>query len=313
MEPTRQETAPPTRRRRWGLLALATAGAVWLLITLGGVVRITGSGMGCGPDWPLCDGRVLPPMDLETLIEWSHRLVAALVGLPVLAVAVLAFRWSGEGRWRGLRRLSVAAVVLLLVQAGLGAVTVKLELPASSVILHLGTGMALLAVLVAGAARALGGSRVRLSDGVARTGWLAAAVGLAVVLMGAFVANLEAAPACQGFPLCNGSLFPAGDWRIQLHWGHRLSAYGLVAWALWLPAWVGRRRPGDRAARRTALAAAGLAVLQLGVGAAMVLAGLPTALRAAHLAAGAALFAVLVAVATLLSRPPVGRTGVRST
>jgi heme A synthase len=295
------------------MLALATAVTVWLLITLGGVVRITGSGMGCGPDWPLCNGQILPPMDPETLIEWSHRLVAALVGLPVLAVAALSFLWSGEGRWRGLRRLSVAGVVLLLIQAGLGAVTVKLDLPASSVILHLGTGMALLAVLVAGAVRALGGSRVRLPDGAARAGWLTAAAGLAVVLLGAFVANLEAAPACRGFPLCNGSMLPAGDWRIQLHWGHRVAAYALVAWALWLPGWVGRRRPGDPAARRTALAAAALAVIQLGLGAAMVLSGLPTALRAAHLAAGAALFAVLVAVATLLSRPPVGRTGVRGT
>lgn len=69
--------------------------ATYLLIVLGGVVRITGSGMGCGDDWPLCNGRLIPPMDLPTLIEYGHRLAAAGVGLLVAALAAWAW-WASR-------------------------------------------------------------------------------------------------------------------------------------------------------------------------------------------------------------------------
>ena len=299
---TQTDEAPS--RRRWGRLALATAVTAWLLIVLGGWVRITGSGMGCGPDWPLCNGELIPLMDLPTFIEWSHRMVAAVLSVMVVGTAVAAW-WPGRGRgWSRARTLSAAAAAVLAVQVMLGAVTVWLELPPASVVLHLGTAMVLLGLLLAAGTLAVAGRRTLLPDGAARTGWLGAGAGFAVVLLGALVANLEAAPACQGFPLCNGSVLPAGGWRIQLHWLHRLSAYALVGWCLWLPRYVRRRRPGDPAASRAALAAAGIALVQLAVGAAMVLGGLPGELRALHLALGAALFGLLAVTAVLVARPP---------
>ena len=79
----------PTLYRR---LALAAAALVIGLITLGGVVRITGSGLGCGDHWPLCDGQWFPPLDLPTLIEISHRWVAALVTVAVFALVAVAWR-----------------------------------------------------------------------------------------------------------------------------------------------------------------------------------------------------------------------------
>lgn len=292
--------------RRWGRLAALSAFAAFLLIVLGGWVRITGSGMGCGPDWPLCNGRLIPLMDLETFIEWSHRLLAAVVGLLVAGLAAHAW-WPGRGPgWRRRRTLSALALVLLVVQVLLGAVTVWLELPPASVILHLGTAMALLAVLLVGAARELSGPRTAEKAGPAVTAWGLAAGGFVVVLLGALVANLDAAPACQGFPLCNGELIPPGDFLVHLHWGHRLAAYALALATLALPAWVARRRPEDPAARRAAWAVLLLAVAQVGVGAAMVLQTLPEGLRALHVALGAALFGGLVVLAELVRRPPVG-------
>ena len=56
-------------------MALAAAVAQ---ISLGGIVRITDSGLGC-PDWPLCHGKLLPPLELHTLIEYSHRLSASVL------------------------------------------------------------------------------------------------------------------------------------------------------------------------------------------------------------------------------------------
>src|SRR3954470_23052892 len=122
--------------RRFTLLAWTAAACTYLLIVLGAVVRITGSGLGCGDHWPLCNGRLIPPLDdIGTVIEWSHRLVAALVSLLVVALA--AYEW-----WLD-RRASLIALGLLIVQVLLGAITVKLELPPWSVILHLGTAMLL--------------------------------------------------------------------------------------------------------------------------------------------------------------------------
>src|SRR5438094_10669045 len=82
--------------RRFAQLAWAAAACTYLLIILGAIVRITGSGMGCGDHWPLCNGRLLPPLDLPTLIEYGHRLVAAAVSVLVTVLAVYAW-WLRKG------------------------------------------------------------------------------------------------------------------------------------------------------------------------------------------------------------------------
>jgi heme A synthase len=115
------------------------------LITLGGVVRITGSGLGCGDHWPLCDGQWFPPLDLPTLIEISHRWVAALVTAAVFALFAVA--WRRHRKQRELFVPALAAAILLVIQVLLGPVIVKLDLPPAVVIVHLLNAMVLLAVL----------------------------------------------------------------------------------------------------------------------------------------------------------------------
>lgn len=250
--------------------------------------------MGCGDHWPLCNGRLIPSLgDPATVIEWTHRLVAALVSILTAGVAIWALRRRRAAGWSGRFRVSVWAVVLLVFQVLLGAVTVWLELPPWSVVLHLGTAMAFLAVLLLaarGAADGVGAISFRGADAApARLALSLALLSAGVVLVGALVANLGAAPACQGFPLCNGSLIPGGHWRITLHWTHRVAAYVLVVGAIGLPF------TGRRSRETTAWVVAGLTIAQLVVGAVMVVQILPATWRGLHVALGAAVFAGLVA------------------
>ncbi len=297
------------KTRGWGRLAFVAALATYALIVFGGIVRITGSGMGCGDDWPLCNGRLIPPMDFATIIEYGHRLVAILVSALVAALIVMAFRLGdrSDDVCRSLRRLSVIAGVLLLAQVLLGAVTVWLELPPASVILHLGTAMLLLAVLVAGsllAGAAAAGRSLQVRDRAAGIGWWSAVFGFVVVFAGALVANMDAAGACQGFPLCNGRVIPGENPLTHIHWAHRVLAYGLLVWGLILPYLMRRNRPADSGLRRAAIVAALLIAAQLAVAAAMVLLALPGSLRVLHVALGAAVFWALAVVAWLSARPP---------
>lgn len=278
--------------------------ATFLLVVLGGVVRITGSGMGCGDDWPLCNGQLIPTMSLATFIEWSHRLVAAGIGVVVGAVAAWAW-WPGRGReWSPYRKITAAAVVLLVVQVLLGAVTVRLELPPASVMLHLGTALLLLAALLVGWTRSATSRRAPRRDSASVGSWAAAAAAFAVVLAGGFVANLDAAAACSGFPLCGGEWWPAGGWRSHVHWAHRVLAYLFVIGVPLLALHVRSRRPDDPVPRRWVYAAAAVALAQLAVGAGLVTGAFTTSVRTLHVTLGTGVFALLVVAGWTTSRYP---------
>ena len=290
--------------RRVRVLAWAAAACTYFLIVLGALVRISGSGLGCGEHWPRCYGRWFPPLnDIGTLIEWNHRLFAGLVSVLVVAVAVAAW-WESRatpmvrsepasplaalGGTSSPLPLSLVAVGLLALQVTLGAIVVKLALPPWTVILHLGTAMLLLATLLIIATEA--GSALRFTPGL-RPGLVILALGFVTVLFGALTANLGAASACLGFPLCNGQVIPAGNYLQAVHWIHRLLGFGLLAGLAW---WAWRT---PRAQRGAAIAALLLAAAQVAIAAAMVLLALPRGLQVAHAAVGTALWAALVLAA----------------
>ena len=272
-------SAPMTRRVT--RLAWTAATFTYLLIILGAIVRITGSGLGCGEHWPLCNGKLLPPLDLPTMIEYGHRLAAAAVSVLVAGLAACVWwlrRGAGSGERETPGRTAYVALGLLVVQVLLGAVTVKLSLPPWTVILHLGTAMLLLATLIAVA-------RGRPSARPSRAGLWALGLGFVTVLFGALTANLGASSACLGFPLCNGQVLPAGNYLQHIHWVHRLLAYTLIGYVLW---WALRTRAHG------AWVVVALVTLQVAVAAAMVLLALPQPLQAAHVAVGAGVWAALV-------------------
>jgi heme a synthase len=267
-------------------LARVAAVSAYLLIVLGAVVRISGSGMGCGDHWPLCNGHLFPPLDdIRTVIEWSHRLLATLVSVLVLAPAALAWRGAGSLEL-GARSAAYTALVLLIIQVLLGALTVKTGLTPVMVILHLATAMLLLASLIAAALAPwilTPDSRILLG------------LAFATVLFGALTANLGAMASCGGFPLCNGQIIPSAGPLAWLHWTHRLLAYSLAGYLIWWVVRTGRQLWWLLA----------IVVLQITIAATMVLSGFPTGLQIAHAAVGAGVWAAVVIAAVRPATSPV--------
>lgn len=289
----------------------STFAAVWTyaLIVFGGIVRITGSGMGCGDDWPKCHGSWIPPFTIETLIEYTHRVLGVSIGLVLIGVFVYAMlhrREAGFGGKGGLVRPAGLVLVLVVVQGLLGAVTVWFEIPPLVVVVHFANALIIMAVLIHAAVRARALSRTKQPSGPnyeaeadAKYATIAAVLGFVVVVMGALVANNIGAPqACQGFPLCNGSVLPKGGSLVHIHWTHRLLAFATFFYVLYQAHRTWRRERIPRV-RWSATAAAVLVMLQVAIAAAMVLMHLPRELQALHLAIGAGLWAALVLWAAL--------------
>lgn len=296
---TIQPSRATLRRTAWAGVALTLA-----LIVLGGVVRITGSGMGCGDHWPKCNGEWFPPLDLPTFIEIFHRWVAALVSILVVAAAWIAWRRHRDTPlpWRP----AVLAVILLVLQVVFGAITVKLELPAWIVIVHLVNAMLLLAAVTVTALRATGGGAPLERD--QRHGYhglvlTAAVLSLVTILVGAQVANLNAAFLCLGLPLCQGTILPPPNTLGALHWVHRVLAYGLVALAIaiW---WKVRGYPGvpGRQISKAAGTALGFVILQIAIAATMVLQLFPEEWRAAHVLGGSLVWLGMIVLSYVSAR-----------
>src|SRR5918999_1086735 len=207
-------------------LTLASTIATLALVAIGGLVRATKSGLGCGTDWPDCGGRVIPVFGSPAVaIEYAHRLAAAAVIVLIGALAVIGLR---RLRGSGLGWLAAGAFGLVLGQAVLGAIVVKLELDAVSVVLHLGLAMTLVAVLVHLTVKThvLDGRLVPLADGRAAS-WarVAAASVFLLLLVGSYVSGRDAGYVFPDWPLMNGALVP--DLSVDLyaiHFFHRALA-----------------------------------------------------------------------------------------
>src|SRR5919201_1553247 len=218
---------------RFRALVYLTLLPSFLVVVWGGVVRVSGSGLGC-PDWPTCHGQFLPSLDPATQIEWFHRFLGVAGGLTLAALGVttlVTYRTD-----RRILALVIAAGVLYIFQAVIGAVVVILELPETWVTAHLANAEVLLAVLTV---LAVG---VRWPEALAArersAPWtsllLAGAVGTYVLMLtGAYVRGDDATTACSTWPLCDeGSLpvFGAAAVHMAHRWVAAIVGVVVVAW-----------------------------------------------------------------------------------
>ena len=296
--------------RRFGYLALLLAFAQ---IVFGAVVRITGSGMGCGDHWPDCYGSFTPAANAPNLlVEISHRYGAAALSLAILALAIAAGlnrREPGVSGRGGVLRPSLLSVLLVIVAALFGAVTVKMQLNPLIVATHLAIAMSLVAVLVVVVVRAggIGASAVGAgSERTFRSARAAAGLTFLALVFGALTANTPgAAAACQGFPWCTTVAEHGTPLWIQVT--HRIIAFLLLGHLIGINVGA-RKRDEPRPIRNAAWAALGVVILQIFVAAAMVEMHFPPALRSLHQAVGTVLWIVVVALAALAEGPQTNDT-----
>ena len=136
-------------RPRLAALAAHLLVALIALVGIGGATRVMEAGLAC-PDWPLCYGSLLPgrQMNLQVFLEWFHRLDAFVVGVGLLVLSAVSW-WERRQLPAWLPPLSLACVLLVAVQGGLGALTVLQLLPSAVVTAHLLTALLLVALLSA--------------------------------------------------------------------------------------------------------------------------------------------------------------------
>ena len=294
-------------------LAAATTISTFALILLGGVVRVSDSGLGCGPagsgfnGWPFCNGDVVPGVDLNSIIEYAHRAVAIAVGFMILALFVMAIRQ------KRLTRPTGAALVLVAAQGALGGATVEGNLEEGYVAAHLGLAMLLLALLVY-IWRATREPAPAPETGPRGLAIAASAAVFATIVAGGYMAGTQnygradyqlgdgAHHACgKEFPTCNGEFMPFGEARlVDIHLTHRALMYLASALVLALVVVALRRR----VAVNYAWAAAGLLLVQVLVGALNVWLDEYELLILLHLALGTLLWGTVSTLAMQLSPAP---------
>lgn len=278
--------APRARLLVRGFAALA--GATYILIVLGALVRAHGAGLSC-PDWPLCFGQVIPQFDFRIAFEWGHRVLAGSVGLVFLGLGIATLRLPSVGA--AMRTPLLIAAILLAVQIVLGGLTVLQLLASWTVTSHLITGnaFALAVVLVARRLARLSADQPSPSAASPLQRSLTTATGLLLftqIVLGGLVSSNYAGLVCPDWPTCmNGEYFPTWTGIQGLHLFHRTVGYSLLL-ALLATAWLARSHDGSR---RWLAFAAGLGVAQVCVGIANVLLRLPVEVTALHSAFAAAL------------------------
>lgn len=213
-------------------LSYAVCIGMFIVVLNGTLVTKTGSGSGCGTDWPLCNGKFVPAYTLESMIEYSHRSVTGVVGLLVLALFLYVICYARHHR----EAVCYSSLTLLftLIQAIMGALVVLFTQPAPVMALHFGISLLAFAsscmMCVAARRYECEALPVRTSAArVIRSGfrygiWFTLFYTYIVIYIGAFVRHTKSSGACIGWPLCNGKWIPDRLGETSIPFIHRVAA-----------------------------------------------------------------------------------------
>ncbi|KGP92049.1 heme A synthase [Pontibacillus chungwhensis BH030062] len=225
---------------KW-LSVLSSLGMLFVLIG-GALVTKTDSGMGCGKSWPLCHGQIIPTnITPELIIEMAHRLVSGGVGLFVLVLSILAWRYIGHIRETKL--LAFLSIFFLVAQGLIGAAAVKFGQSDFVLAMHFGISLIsfasifLLTLLIFEIDRKFDADSLYIDRSLRIQFYSLAIYTLAVVYTGALVRHVGASVVCTGWPFCdNNSPLQLGSFNMHewVQMGHRLAAGLIFVWVAYL-------------------------------------------------------------------------------
>ncbi|OZU90441.1 heme A synthase [Virgibacillus indicus] len=223
---------------KW-LSVTATIGMLLLLLG-GALVTKTGSADGCGNSWPLCEGEIIPSViTFELVVELSHRLVTAAVGILVTLLAVLA--WKKIGHVREVKFLSFISVFFLVIQALIGAGAVLWGQSDFFLAAHFGISLIsfasvfLLMLLIFEIDKKFDAKSLFIHRKHRIEIYALSIYTLMVVYTGALVRHTEANLVCGDWPFCtNNSPLAFADYSFEqwIQMGHRLAAGILFIWTI---------------------------------------------------------------------------------
>jgi protoheme IX farnesyltransferase len=297
---------------RFQKFAIATFGVAYLLLVAGAVVRLTGGGLGCGSQWPFCNGQFVPSSTgSSTVYDFTHRLLALLV--TVLVIALIVDAWSAHKSAPLLFWSTIAAGGLVVAQVALGAVSAVTSPSTGLEVVHLALaqiflGVLLLVALIALAPRiaTLTGRAIgHMTTGLGWAALIAAISTFALILTGGYIATSTAPAACAQWPLCDGRVLPAGFTPTDIHIIHRWIAL-ITALAVLAVAIQARRLRSDSPLLvALAMSVASITVAQVFVGAASVWFQLNAILDVAHLGVATIVWVLLLLTLALDRMIPV--------
>ena len=271
---------------RAGKSALVASVLTILLIAYGSWVRVSGSGLGC-PDWPLCEGNVIPELQGDVAIEFGHRFLAGITMILVIVTSFFAYKGRTEDMLTA--KLIFLALSAIFIQAILGGITVLTELHGMVRLAHLTFAMLTLGLLVSGAARSLNIKGISMPTPKRARAMIITT--LFVVLAGGLIVGSGESSGCPGLPLCDSR---SSNAALLFHSLHRIAATLLVFVFVWTAFQV-RKNGAKGFTWIISLVIASLALLQFSVGISAIVTDLPQSLRVIHLALAATIWSFVVA------------------
>lgn len=226
------------RSLKWLAIA-ATIGMIFVLIG-GALVTKTGSGMGCGRSWPLCNGQVLPThITTQLMIELAHRIVSGIVGILVLILSI--WTWKTIGHIRETKFLSFLSFFFLLLQGLIGAAAVKWGQSSFVLALHFGISLIsfaavfLLTLLIFEIDKKFDAHKLIIKKRMGRHILFVTIYSYLVIYTGALVRHTKSSLVCRDWPLClnDAPSLPTNmyEW-VQM--GHRTAAAILFLWIFYI-------------------------------------------------------------------------------
>lgn len=267
------------------VVALLSLAVSFLQIALGGFVRASESGLGC-PDWPLCHGKIIPPFEFHTLIEYSHRLNGSLLGIFVAVLLILCIM-----RYRRDKQLMMAnyTAFTLVVSAGiLGGITVITELAWWIRLIHLGIAQFLAACLMYITYKFVFdnlSNNYSYLDPIRAWKWkkiLCVSLVFLLIVSGSYMVGVGASSSCSSWPLCKGLSIPDGI-SYQVHMGHRYISVVTLAFVGYISIELMIHAKGNKLIKRVTHSALGLLGIQIILGAVTVWSGFSSHMKVTHL------------------------------